>query len=153
MAADGAEGATTVMAVGATHTTGPLAGAGAAAAAVEIVKKEVGEDAPLHRIIGTMAVALAVGDVEINPIATVEVVDVGGERPTEQGIDTMAGADGVSAVRIATTEVGVPLRGITLTGMPRPREIATETDPETKGQHRQEMHQMAIVDRPSYNPS
>ena len=56
MAADGADGATTVMAVGATRTTGPVvgAGAGAAAAAVEIVKKEVGEGAPLHRIIGTI---------------------------------------------------------------------------------------------------
>ena len=54
MAADGADGATTVMAVGATRTTGPVVGAGAAAAAVEIVKKEVGEGAPLHRIIGTI---------------------------------------------------------------------------------------------------
>ena len=155
MAADGADGATTV-AVGATRTTGPVvgAGAGAAAAAVEIVKKEVGEGAPMHRIIGTSGIALAVGDVEINSMATVGVVDIGGDRPTEQGIDTMAGADGVSAVRIATTEaLGVPLRGITLMGMPRPHEIATETNPETSGQHRREMHQMAMVDRPSYNPS
>ena len=87
-------------------------------------------------------------------MATVGVADVGRERPTEQGIDNMAGADGVSAVRIATTEaLGVPLRGITLMGMPRPHEIATETNPDTSGQHRREMHQMATVDRPSYNPS
>ena len=59
-------------------------------------------------------------------------------------------ADGVSAVR-TTIEVAavVPLRGTILMGMPRPREIATETGPETDGQHRRETHHMAMVDRPS----
>ena len=152
------------------------------------MKKEVG-DAPLHRIIGTMAVAtVVVGDAEVNPMATmvvagginkaiqhiaiiapVALIGLTGKGipmvvrgigpPADQTIDntnTTAVADGVSAVRVII-EVVVALKGITHTGMPGPREIATETetetDPETSGRHRREMHQMAMVDRPSYNQS
>ena len=141
-------------------TAGPVAAAVAAAAAAAAV--EVAGD-PLHRTmhLGAMAAVLAVGSAEVNPVAVVVVAGgkgtpmvVRGAGPAaDQEVDNMAGADGASVVRMII-EVVVTLRGIIHTAaMPRPHEIATETNPETSGQHRREMHQMAMVDRPSYNPS
>ena len=171
MAADGADGVIIiiVVTVGGTRTMDPpVAGAGvagAAAAAVEIVTKEVGDVE-----INPMAAAVAAGGIRaiimqhMVTIAPVVVIGLTGKEipmlvvrgiapRADQAIDnthTTVGVDGVSAVKTTIeVAVAVPLRGITLMGMPRPREIATETGPETDGQHRRETHHMAMVDRPS----